>query len=211
MSESLSTNPKKESGLTQTSLDHLLSRLGPDQESAAAAYLELRRALFTYFAMKGAADPDQLIDETIDRTARRLSEGQTIFTEKPASYFYGVARNVWREHLPKTGLFSQLVDETLQQSLSSATPHDLLVETLERKADDKRMNCLEKCLGSFTNEDRDLIIGYYHHNGGTKIENRRAMALRAGISLDSLRHRLARLRIKLGSCIERCMKLVDQN
>lgn len=210
MSESLSTKPKKESGLTQISLDHLLSRLGPDQESAAASYLELRRALFTYFAVQGAADPDQLIDETIDRTARRLSEGQTIFTEKPANYFYGVARNVWREHLAKAGSLSQLADETLPQSVSVANPHELMVEAVERKADDKRLACLDKCLESFPAEDRELIVGYYSDNGGTKIENRKAMASRLGVSLDSLRHRLARLRVKLGSCIERCMKSGDQ-
>ncbi len=209
MSESLSTKTKKEFGLSQTSLDHLLSCLGADQESAAIAYLELRRALFTYFSMHGASDPDQLIDETFDRTARRLSEGQTIFTENPANYFYGVARNVWRESLAKAGSLAQLTDETVPQSVTTANPHELLVETLEQRVSDKRLACLEKCLEAFPAEDRELIVGYYRDNGGTKIENRKATALRLGVSLDSLRHRMARLRIKLSSCIGRCMNSGD--
>lgn len=205
MVENLSTQVKKDAGLTQASFDHLLSCLGPDRESASGVYLDLRRALFTYFAVRGATFPDELADETFDRVARRLSEGQTIFASSPANYFYGVARNVWRERLAKADVITQMPDEP-PQLVSTTTPQDLMIESLETAVSERRLACLEKCLAQFPAEDRELIIGYYRDSGGMKIENRKMLASRLGVSLDSLRHRVARLRIKLGSCIERCLR-----
>ena len=67
-----------DNSLTSASFDSLLAQLGPDRESAARAYIELRRALFIFFATRGAASPDEMTDETINRVARRLSEGERI-------------------------------------------------------------------------------------------------------------------------------------
>src|SRR5215475_1422678 len=99
-----SSQIKKDTDLTRAAFDRLLSSLGPDRESAANAYVELRRTLFTYFAVRGSEAPDLLADETFDRVARRLSDGQTIFTQNPANYFFGVARNVWRESRVRTAI-----------------------------------------------------------------------------------------------------------
>src|SRR5262249_61320448 len=85
--------------LSAASFESLLGHLGPDRESAGRAYIELRRALFMFFAARGAASPDEMTDETINRVARRLSEGKQITNESPAKYFYGVARHVCRENL----------------------------------------------------------------------------------------------------------------
>ncbi len=205
MFETLSIRPGKDARLTQASFDQLLSCLGSDRESAANAYLDLRRALFTYFAFRGVADADHLADETFDRVARRLSEGQTITTASPANYFYGVARNVWRENLAKANAVSPLPD-TASQLISTETPHELMIESLDARDSERRLACLRKCLETFPAKDRELIVGYYRDSGGAKIENRKALAARFGVSLDSLRHLAARLRIKLGSCIGKCMR-----
>lgn len=205
MSDPNSGQIKKHSGLTQTSFDSLLSCLGPDRENAAQLYLELRQALFTYFAMRGATVPDELADETIDRGARRLSEGQTIFSSSTTNYFYGVARNVWRESLVKGNVVSQLPDAP-SHLISETTPHDVVVESLDAREYERRLTCLQKCLAQFSTEDRELLIGYYRDSGGAKIENRKALAEHLGLSLDSLRHKLARLRSKLGSSVNQCMK-----
>lgn len=205
MLEGSSTKLKKTFGPTQESFDLLLSCLGTDRESASRAYIELRRALFTYFAVHGATDAEQLIDETFDRVARRLGEGQIIFTESPANYFYGVARNVWRESLAKASTTTQLPEDP-NLHVSSTTPHDLMMESLESGTAEKRLACLEKCLQEFSAADRQLMLEYYRDGGGAKIEGRKTLATDLGISLDSLRHRVARLKLKLGSCVKRCMR-----
>jgi len=197
MLESLSTKLKKDAGLTQASFDLLLSCLGPDRESAADTYVKQWRALFDYFAVRGAEAPELLADETFDRVARRLTQGQTIFTASPANYFYGVARNVWRESLAKTGVVTQLTDEAASRLVSSSTPHELMLESLATGVSERRLAHLEKCLAQLSAEDRDLVVSYYCGIGGAKVRNREALALRLGVSLDSLRHRVARLRTKL--------------
>ena len=205
MVDTLTLELKLAPGLTQAAFDHLLSCLGPDRKSASRTYLELRHALFLYFAVQGAFDADQLTDETFDRVARRLSEGQTIFTESPANYFYGVARNVWRESLVKTGRQTQLEEEKLPHTFS-ATPQDLLIASVETELAEQRLACLEKCLREFSAADREMLLSYYRNSGGAKIEDRKALAARLGVSLDSLRHRVARLKPKLASCIRRCTR-----
>lgn len=205
MVETGSPQPKKNSVLTQASFEELLSHLGPDRDRAAETYLDLRRALFTYFAVRGAAAPEEFTDETLDRAARRLSEGQTIFAANPTSYFYGMARNVWRESLAKANVLVPVPDESLELT-SDATPLVAMVESLDARESERRLACLRKCLAQFSAEDRELILGYYQDGGGAKIEARKLLAARLGLSLDSLRHKLARLRLKLGSGIRQCMK-----
>lgn len=203
----IETSPqlKKISVLTPASFEQLLACLGPDREAAANAYLDLRQALFTYFTLRGATAPEELTDETLDRVARRLSEGQIIFTANLKNYFYGVARNVWRETLVKANTVTQL-PETPLPLISGLTPHDVMVETLETAESEKRLGCLQKCLAQFSDEERELVLSYYRDSGGAKIEKRKALAQTLGLSPDSLRHKLARLRLKLGSCVRQCLK-----
>lgn len=205
MVETESPQLKKNSILTPASFEQLLSHLGPDRERAAETYLELQRALFTYFAVRGATAPEEFTDETFDRAARRLSEGQSIFAANPTGYFYGVARNVWRESLAKTNLLAPLPDEA-SEPFSDSTPLDVMVESLNAHESERRLACLQKCLARFPDQDRELVIGYYQDSGGAKIEARKLLAARLGLSLDSLRHKLSRLRLKLGTCVKQCME-----
>lgn len=201
MLESLSTHIKEDASLTQESFDHLLSCLGPDRESAANAYVRQWRALVIYFAVRGAKAPDLLADETFDRVARRLSEGQTILTENPANYFYGVARNVWRESRVRAETMVPFSDEASPVLNVSRTPLELMLQSLEAGALEKRLASLDRSLAQLSVEDRDLIIRYYHGGGGGRIRGREALASRLGVSGDSLRHRVARLRTKLARAL----------
>ena len=81
-----------DNSLTSASFDSLLAQLGPDRESAARAYLDLRRALFIFFATRGAASPDEMTDETINRVTRRIHEGQDVYNL--TGYICGVAKLV---------------------------------------------------------------------------------------------------------------------
>jgi RNA polymerase sigma factor (sigma-70 family) len=205
ISAALNANHMIDNSLTSASFDNLLAHLGPDRESAALAYVELRRALFVFFAARGAVSPDEMTDETINRVARRLSEGKRITTESPANYFYGVARNVWRESLAKGNVLIPLsVDDPAAGA--QATPYDLLVASGERIETEIRQECLEQCLGRLEPEDRKLIVAYYQLSGGDKIENRKRLATQLGLSSNTLRQKVARLRSRLADCVTICRR-----
>jgi RNA polymerase sigma factor (sigma-70 family) len=194
-----------DNSLTSASFDSLMAQLGPDRESAARAYIELRRALFIFFAARGAANPDEMTDETINRVARRLSEGKLITAESPANYFYGVARNVWRESLARSNVLIPLSDDSPAGNTQS-TPYELLLRSRERIETEIRHDCLEKCLGRLAPEDRELVMSYYQFSGGEKIENRKKLAAQTGLSSNTLRQKVARLRSRLAECMTICRR-----
>jgi RNA polymerase sigma factor (sigma-70 family) len=196
---------KIDNSLTPVSFDSLLAYLGRDRESAGLAYIELRRALFTYFAVRGMASPDEMVDETINRGARRLSEGAEVTTENPSSYFYGVAYNVWRESLASSNVLVPLSDDDPAPSTQS-TPYDLIISARERIESEVRYDCLEKCLDDLDPEERELIISYYQFSGGEKIENRKRLAERLGLSGNALRQKIARSRSRLAECANDCRR-----
>lgn len=210
ISAAQNANHMIDNSLTSASFDSLLAQLGPDRESAARAYVELRRALFIFFAARGVASPDEMTDETINRVARRLSEGKLITTESPSNYFYGVARNVWRESLAKGNVLIPLSDGDPTGG-AQATPYDLLIGTSERIETEIRHECLEKCLGRLDPEDRKLIVSYYQFSGGDKIENRKRLAERQGLSNNTLRQKVARLRSRLAECVTICQRSRSQS
>jgi DNA-directed RNA polymerase specialized sigma24 family protein len=196
---------KIDNSLTPVSFDSLLAFLGPDRESAAQAYLELRRALFTYFAVRGMSSPDEMADETINRGARRLGEGTEVTSENPSSYFYGVAYNVWRESLASPNVLIPLSDDDPGPS-TQTTPYDLIINARERIESDVRYECLEGCLNQLDSGERELIISYYQLSGGEKIENRKKLAASLGLSGNALRQKVARSRSKLAECVNNCQR-----
>jgi DNA-directed RNA polymerase specialized sigma24 family protein len=195
----------KDNSLTTASFDNLLAFLGPDRESAAPAYLDLRRALFTFFAMRGAASPDEMVAETINRVAGLLSEGAQITAENPSSYFYAVARDVWRESLAGPNMPLSLSEDD-SAAAAQAAPPDPMISVRERIESEARYECLEKCLDQFSIEDRELIVSYYRFSGGEKTEKRKRLAARLGLPGNALRQKVARLRSRLAECINNCQR-----
>ena len=77
--------------LTQEAFDGLLTSLGPDRDAAADRYLEIRRNLVRLFEWRGCATPDEYADETINRCAKKISEGEQI--RDVSTYCIGIARS----------------------------------------------------------------------------------------------------------------------
>jgi hypothetical protein len=148
----------KDNSLTTASFDNLLAFLGQDRKSAATAYIDLRRALFTFFAMRGAASPDEAVAETINRVARQLSEGAQITAENPSSYFYAVARDVWRESLTGPNMPPSLSDDDPAAG-AQASPPDPMIGFRERIESEARYECLKKCLDRFSTEEARRSFG----------------------------------------------------
>ena len=198
------TSLKKDWVLNQEAFDALLVSLDRDQERAGAKYEQIRRALITFFECRGSAAPEDHADDTINRVARRLLEGQAIQVENPASYFYGVARNVLKEHWEAHGREPTPLESESPAVLRSPDPHRLQEQLSERRAKEQRLDCLERCLAELSSKDRDLIRQYYQGETGVKIHNRRRLAETLGIPINALRIRALRIREKLEQCVERC-------
>ncbi|MEP7338427.1 MAG: hypothetical protein ABI977_11885 [Acidobacteriota bacterium] len=180
--------------LTQEAFDKLLASLGPDHESAGEKYLEVRANLLRFFEWRGCTFPEDHADETINRVAKRVSEGEEILN--PASYFHGAARmlmlEIHKEQTKERQAFNELAH-------ADAAVYDF--EELE-----PRVECLERCLTSLSAENRELILQYYQGEKGAKIENRKRLTDRFKIPINSLRMRAVRLREKLHACVLDCLQ-----
>jgi len=174
--------------LTQESFDRLLASFGADRQSAGQQYLEARGKLVRFFEWRGCPFPEDHADETFNRVARKLAEGQTILN--PDGYRFGVARMLLLE-INKEGLRQQQALRELSGSTIAAKQSDV---------SDVRIDRLRQCLQQLSPDDRELILQYYQGEKGVKIDCRKKLAERFGISTNTLRMRALRIRENLQRC-----------
>ena len=196
---------KKDWVLNEEAFEALLVSLDHNREHAGAKYEQIRHALITFFECRGSATPEDHADDTITRVARRLLEGQTIKVDKPASYFYGVARNVLKESWESRGRGPISLESQPAGTLGSPDPHRLQEQMSERQLKEQRLDCLERCLDQLSPNDRELIRTYYTGDNGIKIQTRRRLAENLGIPINALRIRALRIRERLEDCVETCL------
>jgi DNA-directed RNA polymerase specialized sigma24 family protein len=173
--------------LEQEDFDRLLAWLDADPDGAGLTYERIRWRLIAILASRGCAVPEELADETIDRVARRVVDIRDTYVGDKAIYFLGVMNNVHHEYLkrPKILCPPEAVDD------------------LEMK--EKTHLCLDKCLDKLTANSRGLIERYYAADKRAKIDLRKQLAEKFGVSLNTLRLRALRIREKLQICIEQCL------
>lgn len=190
------SNLKKHWVLSQTSFDNLLSHLGSDRESAGEKYEVLRLKLLKYFEWRRCPSPDIHADETLNRLARRISEGETI--TDIYSYSYGIARLVMLEVLKQS--------ERERVALSHAEPAgpDANLPAQECETD-WRLNCFRSCIGNLPEDKRKLIADYYSKQKREKIDWRKELADRLGLPPNALRIRVHRTKAKLEQCVSECL------
>jgi DNA-directed RNA polymerase specialized sigma24 family protein len=194
-------NPELEArwSLTARALDGLLSRLGHDRDAAAREYDSIRRKLVGFFARRDITVPETLADETIDRVARRLDEGENV--EHLHAYFYGVARRVMQESVRR-----RLRQERAAECAPlQATTHWPGPEPLDPQ--EALSACLERCLERLPPESRWLIMTYYRCGAA----DRHALAASLGLTYSALKTQVHRLRVRLGTCVQRCLDPPPRN
>lgn len=201
---------KKEWVLTQDALNGLLARFDANPDCAAAEYELTRARLVRLFRYRGSSSPHELADETVDRVARKIAEGEIIPQDELQNYFYGVARNVLRESLREPGSAARPIDELPPSDHPYEDPEESMELDHSQRASSRRLHCLEECLGSLSADTRRLIIAYYEGEEGVKIRNRRRLSEGLGVSVNSLRIRLHRVRQKLEECVTKCMNYDEE-
>lgn len=197
------TESKKNWAITSSAFARLLEWLDEGKDSDGRNYLEMRQRLVAYFDRKNCLTPDEFADETLNRVARRLQEEGTIDSETPAKYCYITAKFVFMESLRGADKKSVSLDDVLRQPPSSG--FTVTAEDEEKKLKDKMLDCLEECTGKLETANRDIIINYYYGEERIKIENRRALAEKLGISTNALTIRACRIRDKLEGCVGKCV------
>ena len=187
------TTPRQRWTLNQEAFDKLLVAFDVDRETAGQKYLQLRNNLTRFFEWRGCSFPDDHADETINRMAKRVAEGEAILNH--SGYAMGVARLL----LLEINKGRQREQSALAEIGSTPDVYD--------PADDgeSRLTCLRSCLQTLSPDNRELIIQYYQGEKGEKIENRKKLLARLGIPVNTLRMRALRLREKLQLCVEQCL------
>lgn len=185
--------------------EKLLQRLDPDPQQAESKFLELRTKLIDFVDWQGGVSAVDLADDTLTRVARRLEEG--IQTDDISKYALGVARFVLKEHWRsfERGAVSL---ESLGPSQHPVT--DPFLEQ-EKSAQDVLLECLQECLRSLPEGERDLLMGYYQYDGRPNIDMRKRLAEELGLSRNGLRLKAHRLRRKLQSLFEKCLSPGEEN
>jgi len=181
--------------LTQEAFDALLAALGPDRDGAADRYLEIRRNLVRLFEWRACPAPDEYADETLNRCARKIGEGEEI--RDVATYAIGIARMLLREMSRDRAKDTRRLEDAPEPR---TMPHEIDDES------ERRMDCMRKCLAQLTPEDRNLILHYYHGEKGNKIQNRKVLTQLFRIGASGLRMRALRLRQSLQLCSESCLQ-----
>lgn len=184
----------KQWSLTQEALDRLLAWLDPDRERAGKRYEEIREDLIRIFIWRGCHEAEDMADETINRVAQKLPELALTYKGDPALYFYGVAKKLLLEYFRR------------ESAGAIATVTDV-PDTAEQNAEPDRLTraheYLDDCLQKLSQEERELILQYYHDEKRAKIDHRRILAEKQKIDANALRVRVFRIRAKLLKCIEK--------
>jgi DNA-directed RNA polymerase specialized sigma24 family protein len=194
---------QEDRGLTPTAFKRLLEWLDDGTESHGETYLEMRRRLVAYFERRDRRFADELADETLNRVGLTLDKSGTIAVTPPARYCYVVARYVLLEDFRRDHAQVALDDDRgdmgfVVPRLGPADPQDPVALREER------LDCLDRCLQTLKPEQRELVVEYYRDHRRQKIDRRRALAARLGISMNALAIRACRIRSTLEACVEGC-------
>lgn len=181
------TTIKKE--VTQERFAAFLAWLSPEAERAGEEYERLRFRLITFFSHRNCRFADELADETINRVTLKIGV-ETI--ENKLAYAYAVARNVFLESLRAEKTFVVLDEISIAAESPPAEP-------------DFTDECLEKCLGELSAENRTLILDYFSEAKRAKIDLHKKISAGLETTQTALRMRIVRIKQKLRICMQECM------
>jgi RNA polymerase sigma factor (sigma-70 family) len=184
--------------------DEILAWLNPNRELAATMYVQLRHDVARIFLWNRCSDPEGLTDEVFDRVARKVHDLRQTYNGDPRLFFYGVARNLVKETAKKVKTYASFDDAGVTLRARAQVEVDEEEESVQA-----REYCLQLCLNELSSEQRRLILEYYAMDEQGKISHRVRIARQLGVSIETLRVRVYRIRVTLEECIEQCLDRKD--
>lgn len=186
--------------LTQTGFDKLLALLDEDRERAGLKYEALRARLIKFFEWRDCETPEDLADAVFDRVTKKIEAGELV--RNVEAYSATVAQFVLKEEARAPARrFQSIDDDPRLENRLAADGEDAPDET-----DEARLDCLDRCLAELPDEQRRLITAYYDADERTMIEARRRLAAANGVTPNSLRIRVCRLKARLEECARDCCR-----
>jgi DNA-directed RNA polymerase specialized sigma24 family protein len=177
------------SKLTTEAFEALLSSLHPgNREAAAVRYEDLRKNLIRYLDRRRCSVAEDLADATLDRVARKvMTKTIPVLAEQSGIYFLRVARFIYLEYLREEAR----KPKSMPGTLSASDPED-----------ERRTECLERCLAQLPDKDRRFFVEYYRAGA----DERKRMAASKDISPNAVRMRVHKILMRLQNCSRRCFE-----
>ncbi len=166
--------------MAETAQEQLLAVLDPDPVRAEQKCRMLWQKMVFYFRKRGAASPEDLAQEVFARAKGRISQGQAVYAAEPASYFFGIAKNVLREEWKQSKAHHVPLPEDAEERIGSTQA----MEQLERRV------LLDNCLQRLEPEDR-VFMKMYIHEGPVRT------GMASGMTANAASIRFHRLTAKL--------------
>lgn len=188
----------KMSTLNDSSFQTLLERLDGDP----ARYEDLRIKIAHLLLWRGCSEShaDDIADAVLDRVAQKLASGEEV--ENLNAFAAAVARFVLLEHSRKKR----------EEAVGDDLPEIAVEPDVDLDDPEPRLRCLRRCVTKFTDEDKKLVVGYYDTDADEKAKSaRRRLAETFGLTLNALKVRACRLRMRLESCINDCVERVTHS
>lgn len=186
----------EQSEIVKERFETLLRWLDPDRDTAGQIYLDIRLRMVKMFLARGCPCADDLADETMERVTKRCLDIVEDYEGDPIPYFYGVAHRVFLEDTRKPR----------HQELPAVLVAP--VEETDHRKRETKFECLKECLAKLPPIQRKLIVNYYDYSGSkrSKIDRRKEINQDLGITPESMRIRIFRIRTVLASCIRTCVE-----
>ena len=178
--------------ITQEGFKILLGWLDTNDESAGEKYEKIRQRLIRIFVGRGCYEAEILADRTIDRVIAKVPQISSGYVGDPAAYFCGVAQKIHLEWLRSQ---KRQRETTLIDNLTAPVADD----------EGDEYSCLETCLDKLPQESRQMILEYYRGEKRAKIDRRKELAEKRGISIGALQIKASRIRSRLSSCVNDCV------
>ncbi|MGH9141661.1 MAG: hypothetical protein ACRD2I_11050 [Vicinamibacterales bacterium] len=189
--------------LTPVAFSRLLAWLDDGVDSDGERYLEIRRRLVAYFDRRNRPSPDDLADETFNRIGRTLKRHGRIAVAPPVRYCYVVAKFVLLDDV-RRGQIHVSLDERRIAVVAAGRVSGQYESGRADAIDERRLEQLDRCLQGLKPADRELVVEYYRDTRRRKIECRRGLAKRLGITMNALSIRACRIRRALEGRVDAC-------
>jgi DNA-directed RNA polymerase specialized sigma24 family protein len=177
------TRPKTQSRLTAEAFGNLLRSLSVDPRERGARYEMLRQRLILFFLRRLLTSPEELADEVIDRLAQRLTGGLEVASVE--AYALGIARHVAQEQAAMTIRENTGTDKFMENI--SAEPATTSEQAQEQE---RRLDAMERSLATLPEPEVQLLNSYYLTEQRQKIQARKHLARKLGLTQAALRKRI---------------------